>query len=140
MNTILWRRASRRTLLALPLALLLGVSAATAQTASDPAPVRAERVHSHVTHAEVQRAEITVLAGGYAPATVVLEAGIPAELVFTRPADAGCGGEVQIPDLDVGKTALPVGEAVTVRFTPEAPGTYAFVCGMNMLRGTLVVE
>lgn len=139
MNTTPWRRTSRRALLALPLALLLAAPAA-AQTADDPAPVRAERVHSHETHDDVQRAEITVLPGGYEPAAVVLEAGLPAELVFTRPADAGCGNEVQIPDFGVEKTALPVGEAVTVRFVPEEPGTYAFTCGMNMLRGTLIVE
>lgn len=139
MNTPLQRRTSRRALLALPLALLL-VAPVSAQTADAPAPVRAERVHSHVTHGDVQRAAITVMPRGYEPSTIILAAGVPAELVFTRPADAGCGNEVQIPDLGVEKTALPVGEAITVRFTPEEPGTYAFTCGMNMLRGTLIVE
>lgn len=139
MNTTPWRRTSCRALLALPLALLLAAPA-FAQTAEAPVPIRAERVHSHETHADVQRAAITVLPGGYEPAAVVLEAGVPAELVFTRPASGGCGNEVQIPDFGVGKTALPVGEAITVQFTPEEPGTYAFTCGMNMLRGTLIVE
>lgn len=139
MNTTSRRRTSRHALFALPLALLLAAPA-FAQTAEAPVPIRAERVHSHEAHADVQRAAIKVLPGGYEPAAVVLEAGVPAELVFTRPASAGCGNEVQIPDFGVGKTALPVGEAITVQFTPEEPGTYAFTCGMNMLRGTLIVE
>jgi plastocyanin domain-containing protein len=138
MTTTLWQ-TSRRALLAL-LALLLAVPVAAQTAGDDPAPVRAERVHSHETHDDVQRAEITVLPGGYEPSAIALEAGVPAELVFTRPAEAGCGDEVQIPDFGVEKTTLPVGEAVTVRFTPEEPGTYTFTCGMNMLRGTLLVE
>jgi len=128
--------------LALSLALLLGVSTAGAQSAVRPSPgtVRAERVHSHETHADVQRVAIQVTASGYEPSVLLLEAGVPAELVFTRPDAAGCGDAVQIPALGVGRTALPVGEPVTIRVTPGEPGTYPFYCGMDMLRGELVVE
>lgn len=129
----------RRVLFVFSLGLVLLLGAATARAQSTDA-VRAERVHSHETHGEVQRAAITVTPRKYAPSAVVLAAGIPAELVFTRPEAGGCGDEVHVPDLGVEKTALPVGEAVTIRFTPAEPGTYEFLCGMNMLRGELIVE
>jgi P-type Cu+ transporter len=102
--------------------------------------VRAERVHSHDQHVDVQRVSIEVTSGGYVPGAILLERGLPAELVFTRTTGSGCAAEVHIPELGVAKTALPQDEAVTVRFTPEKAGTFAFLCGMDMLRGTLIVE
>lgn len=35
---------------------------------------------------------------------------------------------------------LPVGQSVPVEITPEAPGEYIFHCGMNMVRGRLIVS
>ena len=87
----------------------------------------------------VQTAAVTVGPGGFSPREVRLEAGVPARLVFTRTTDGTCATEVQVPDLGVPKTALPLDEPVAVTFTPEEAGTYAFTCGMGMMRGTLVV-
>jgi heme/copper-type cytochrome/quinol oxidase subunit 2 len=102
--------------------------------------VRAERVHSHELHEDIQRVAIEVTSTGYTPATIRLERGLQTELVFTRTTASRCAAEVHIPDLGVAKTALPQGEAVTIRFTPETAGTFAFLCGMDMLRGSLIVE
>jgi hypothetical protein len=113
--------------------LVHGPSALAADT------VRAERVHSHELHEDVQRAAIEVTSSGYTPATIRLERGLPAELVFTRTTASGCTAEVHIPEVGVAKTALPQGEAVTVLFTPGTSGAFAFLCGMDMLRGTLIV-
>lgn len=88
----------------------------------------------------VQRVEIEVTAGGYAPASFELEAGVPAELVFTRTMGSGCASQVHSPDLDVPKTPLPQGEPVTIRIEAPEAGSYAFLCGMNMLEGTVVVK
>ena len=35
---------------------------------------------------------------------------------------------------------LPAFKTVPVEFTPDKPGEYTFTCGMNMLRGRLVVR
>jgi Cu+-exporting ATPase len=35
---------------------------------------------------------------------------------------------------------LPAFATTPVEFTPKQAGTYEFTCGMNMLRGRLVVE
>ena len=34
----------------------------------------------------------------------------------------------------------PLNVPVTIEFTPDTPGEIAFACGMNMLRGTVVVQ
>ena len=36
--------------------------------------------------------------------------------------------------------ALPAFQTTTIEFTPTQPGEYPFRCGMNMLKGLLVVE
>jgi plastocyanin domain-containing protein len=45
---------------------------------------------------------------------------------------------VVFPSLGV-KRALPLNEPVTIEVTP-ARGELAFACGMDMLKGTVVVE
>jgi plastocyanin domain-containing protein len=60
--------------------------------------------------------------------------------VFTRTSPSRCVAEVHVPDLGVGKTPLTLGQPVTVRVTPDKPGVYEFRCGMDMLRGRLIVK
>jgi plastocyanin domain-containing protein len=88
---------------------------------------------------EVKRVEIEVTARGFVPAEIELVAGVPAELVFTRTTASGCTSHVHIPGLGVEKTALRQDEPVTVKVSPTEPGSYEFLCGMNMLRGTIRV-
>ncbi len=35
---------------------------------------------------------------------------------------------------------LPLNEPVTIEFTPDTAGEMAFVCGMSMLKGVVVVQ
>jgi plastocyanin domain-containing protein len=88
---------------------------------------------------DVRKVSIEVTSSGFAPDTVRLAAGAPAELIFTRTTSSGCASQVHIPDLGIGKTPLPQGEPVTIRVAPEEAGTFAFLCAMNMLRGTIIV-
>lgn len=84
--------------------------------------------------------EVTVaVKGGYNPATVKVKAGQPVRLVFDRQETSGCSEEVVFPDFGV-KKFLPAHQKTTIELTPERPGTYAFTCGMSMLRGKLVAE
>ncbi|HXG84003.1 MAG TPA: cupredoxin domain-containing protein [Pyrinomonadaceae bacterium] len=83
--------------------------------------------------------KITVSASGYEPASIPVKKGQPVKLAFYRPDAAGCGGEVVFSKQNITKK-LPVGETVLVEFTPTEAGEIAFACGMNMLRGKVVVS
>jgi plastocyanin domain-containing protein len=86
----------------------------------------------------VQEVRVTVK-GGYTPDTIVVQAGRPVRLRFYRDETADCSERVVFEDfgLDV---LLPAFQTTTVEFTPERAGEYRFRCGMNMLKGLLVVE
>ena len=88
--------------------------------------------------AGVQEADI-IVKGGYAPDIIVVKAGKPVRLHFTRLETSACSEMVIFGDF--GKSArLPPGKTVTVELTPEKPGEYDFACQMGMLRGKLIVE
>jgi hypothetical protein len=88
----------------------------------------------------VQVVEIEAGRMGYAPKQVALEAGVPARLVFTRTVESECSSQVKIPAFDVPVTDLPLNEPVAVEFTPTESGTFEFVCGMDMQRGSLMIR
>ena len=86
----------------------------------------------------IQEVDVTVK-GGYQPASIVVKAGRPLRLNFTRREASLCGEEVVLPEF--GKRAhLPQDVAVAVEITPREPGEYEFTCGMNMYKGKLIVE
>ena len=86
----------------------------------------------------VQEVAITVK-GGYTPDIIVVKAGQPLRMRFTRQESASCSEMVLFPDFN--KSAkLPEGQEVLVEFTPDKPGEYGFQCQMGMLRGKLIVE
>jgi len=59
-------------------------------------------------------------------------------LAFYRTDAENCGGEVVFAKQKITKK-LPVGETVLVEFTPNEAGEISFACGMDMLRGKLIV-
>ncbi len=86
----------------------------------------------------VQEVAVTVK-GGYTPDVIVVQAGRPVRLRFTRQESASCSEMVLFPDFNR-SASLPEGEEVVVEFTPGKPGEYGFQCQMGMLRGKLIVE
>jgi Cu+-exporting ATPase len=68
-----------------------------------------------------------------------VRAGKPARITFVRTTDKTCGTEIVFPSLNI-KRALPLNQPVAVDFTPGAAGELTFVCGINMLRGAIIVE
>lgn len=86
----------------------------------------------------VQDVRITVK-GGYTPDTIVVQAGQPVRLQFYRDETADCSERVVFDDFGI-DTALPAFQTTTVEFTPPEAGEFRFRCGMNMLKGLLVVE
>ncbi|UJB43140.1 heavy metal translocating P-type ATPase [Streptomyces sp. A1-5] len=110
-----------------------GLVAALGRFFFGPRKARTARVEGGV-----QRAEITVR-GGYRPDVIVLRQGVPAELVFDRQETGECTSRVVFPDLHT-SAALPAYARTTVRVSPDRAGSFGFACGMNMIRGTLIVE
>lgn len=83
--------------------------------------------------------KITVSASGFAPESIPVKKGQPVKLAFYRADANNCGGEVVFSKQNIRKT-LPVGETVLVEFTPTGAGEIMFACGMDMMRGKLVVS
>jgi plastocyanin domain-containing protein len=90
--------------------------------------------------AGVGPAQVTIVVdGGYVPNTVRVRAGEPVRLVFDRRDRSSCSEEVVFPDFGV-RRFLPSGEQTAIELTPPKAGRYEFMCGMSMLRGTLIAE
>ena len=88
---------------------------------------------------DVQVAKVVVNEQAFEPAKVVLRAGVPALLTFIRTSDKTCATEIVFPSLKIRRT-LPLNEPVLVEFTPGGTGEIAFACGMDMLKGVIVVQ
>jgi len=82
---------------------------------------------------------ISVSADGYEPASLTVKKGDLVKLAFHRRAADNCGGEIVFPALNITKK-LPVGETVTVEFRADKSGEITFACGMNMLKGKILVQ
>ncbi len=85
-----------------------------------------------------QEVAVTVK-GGYTPDVIVVKAGQPVRLRFTRQESSACSEMVLFPDFNQ-SAKLPEGQEVNVEFTPDKPGEYGFQCQMGMLRGKIIVE
>ena len=86
----------------------------------------------------VQEVHITVKAG-YTPDTVVVQAGTPVRLRFYRDETADCSERVILEHFGI-DVPLPAFETTIVEFTPTESGEFRFHCGMDVLKGLLVVE
>jgi plastocyanin domain-containing protein len=90
-------------------------------------------------HAPPGAVLVNVSMVGFDPAVIPATAGQPLKLAFFRPNAANCAREVIFPDLGIRKE-LPPGQTVVVDITPAKSGTFGFECGMNMLKGKLIVR
>lgn len=97
-----------------------------------------ERVAATVDSAGVQEIKITVK-GGYSPDVIVVKENVPVKLDFYRDETASCSEEVIFGDFGIARH-LPAFKTTPIEFTPEKAGEFTFTCGMNMLRGKLIVQ
>lgn len=105
----------------------------------EPAAPVAEAVKpDHTVNAAGETVRIEVAANGYTPKTIGVKKGQPVKLEFFRKDEDNCGEELVFPSLNI-KKDLPVGKAVVVEVTPSESGEIKFACGMDMLRGKLIV-
>ena len=84
-----------------------------------------------------QEVEILVQ-GGYSPAVVKARRGRPLRLRFNRQEEAACSDVVVFPDFGI-RRDLPAFRTTLVDLVPDRTGEFTFVCGMNMLRGKIIV-
>lgn len=82
---------------------------------------------------------VNVTMVGFDPDSIPAEAGKPLQLAFFRPNENNCADEVDFPDLGIRKK-LPPGQTTVVEVTPPKTGSLGFACGMNMLKGKLIVR
>jgi plastocyanin domain-containing protein len=91
------------------------------------------------TKPRVQTAKVEITRQGYKPGSLKLRVGVPARVTFVRTTDATCAKEIVLRDFNI-RRALPLNQPVVIRFTPTEKGEFTFACGMNMMRGQLIVE
>lgn len=97
-----------------------------------------EKASAKADTSGVQQIEI-VVKGGYSPDTVAVRQGVPVRLNFRREETSSCSEQVVFGDLGIVRD-LPAFQTTSVEFTPDKAGEFSFTCGMNMLRGKLVVQ
>ena len=86
----------------------------------------------------MQEIKVTVR-GGYSPDVIVVKKDVPVRLNFYRDETSSCSEQVVFSDFGIAKD-LPAFKTTPIEFTPDQAGEFNFVCGMNMLRGKLIVE
>ena len=97
-----------------------------------------EKVAATVGTSGTQEIKVTVK-GGYAPDVIVVKQGVPVRLNFYRDETSSCSEQVVFGDFGIAKD-LPAYKTTPIEFTPDKAGEFNFACGMNMLRGKLIVE
>jgi multidrug efflux pump subunit AcrA (membrane-fusion protein) len=117
-------------------------SAAPSQSVVQQSPV--EQPHakpslsSQTNQNQVQSVTVTLNEKGYEPQSFKLKQDVPARVTFVRKVEGTCGTEVVLEEYKI-KRELPLNQPVVVEFTPTKTGEFKFACGMDMLRGKLIV-
>ena len=80
-----------------------------------------------------------IVKGGYSPDTIQATIGVPLRITFDRQESGSCTEKVIIPAFRIAAD-LPANRRTTVLFTPDVAGTFEFACGMNMVKGKLIIN
>jgi len=121
------------------LMFVLVISAACAQREQPAAQQqRASPASAQTSATGVQEHTINV-GGEFTPASLMLKAGQPARLIFRRGDEATCADEIVLPEMNMRKK-IAANETVTFDLPPQKARTLNFVCGMNMMKGTVIVQ
>jgi membrane fusion protein, heavy metal efflux system len=111
----------------------LGLRQAAPSTMTPPRASTTARPQS-----ALQQQRIIITEKGFEPARVTMRQG-PARLTFVRTTDATCATEVVVPSLNI-KRALPLSTPVNVDVQLPRSGDVSFACGMDMLKGRVVIQ
>ncbi|MDP9190236.1 MAG: cupredoxin domain-containing protein [Acidobacteriota bacterium] len=84
--------------------------------------------------------EQTIQVGAaFTPASLTIPANQPMRLHFRRTEEATCADEIVIPELNMRKK-VAANETVTFDLPAQQARTLNFACGMDMMKGTVVVQ
>ena len=97
-----------------------------------------EQISAETNETGVQEIKVTVK-GGYSPDVIVVKKDVPVRLNFFRDETSSCSEKVVFGDFGIAKD-LPAYKTTPIEFTPEKTGEFTFACGMNMIRGKLIVQ
>jgi plastocyanin domain-containing protein len=100
-------------------------------------PVAQGRAEAPAEAPAVREIEV-VVDGTYKPNRIEIREGERVRLRFVRKEYNACTKEVVFPHLNL-RRELPPNTPVLIDLPALAPGEYAFKCGMNMVRGSIVV-
>src|SRR6266508_6002151 len=133
---------TRRKSIIIAVALLIAAVALLAAAFGDKAQKSSgqERAQAArpVERDGAQTATVEVTDKGFEPSSLKLKVSAPAKVTFVRKTDETCAKEVVIKEYNINRK-LPLNEPVTVEFTPRK-GEFTFACGMDMIKGKLIVE
>jgi RND family efflux transporter MFP subunit len=83
--------------------------------------------------------QVQVTERGFEPPRVRVPRSTRVEIQFIRRTDNTCAKEVVVESQGI-RRELPLNQPVTIEVNAGAGGEIAFACGMNMLKGAIVVE
>ncbi|MGG3563001.1 cupredoxin domain-containing protein [Neobacillus rhizosphaerae] len=92
-----------------------------------------------VTKESSPKVKMLVTETGYTPNVIHVKKGVPVELEINNPLEDSCLSTFKIPDFNINDVNLKVG-TTNLTFTPEKTGEFTFSCGMEMFKGTIIVE
>jgi plastocyanin domain-containing protein len=121
-------------------ALLIPFAFATACKKDDSAPK--PTTTSSTKSADSARFDIKVTENGFEPEETAVPAGKPVTLVFERKTEQTCAKQLVLT-MDDGKKIekdLPMNTPVEIAATFPKTGKVGYACGMDMVKGTIVVQ
>jgi plastocyanin domain-containing protein len=87
----------------------------------------------------VQKFTVKITERGFEPVSLRLRRGVQTRIAFLRTTDQTCAKEVVLRDFGI-RRDLPLNQPVVVTLMPNKKGEFEFTCGMNMMRGKLIVQ
>lgn len=98
------------------------------------------KIEVDVTKESKPLVKMEVTTQGYTPNVIRVKKGVPVELEIKNPLDSSnCISTFMIPDFNINNVNLKTG-ITKLTFTPDKSGEYMFSCGMQMFKGTVIVE
>jgi heme/copper-type cytochrome/quinol oxidase subunit 2 len=110
-----------------------------AQTQETNTNTPTKQTELDITKETNPKIEMMITPTGYSPNVIKVKKGVPVELNITNPGDNSCFSTFMMPDFDLNNVNLKAG-ITKLSFTPDKKGEYTFSCGMNMFKGTVIVD
>jgi plastocyanin domain-containing protein len=130
---------TRASILAVLLGASFGASSLFASPlAADETPAAEEPPAPAPASPAVREIEI-VVDGGYRPSRIVIQEGERVRLKLIRKDYSPCTREIVFASLGI-RRELPTNTPVTIDIPAQSAGEIPFSCGMNMVKGVIVVE